>query len=450
MMPSLRKRCERGPSWPSSLCMATVLKVLLEFLRILRLARDYVQHFPGRWASLVAFLGRKLGALFRYCGLERPGTLRSPKPSKPPYRGSGARAYSVSGGPGVSKEYVVVAASTVPDSANYASAQDTGRHTATVSPTPAVGIPAQTLASLSIDQLHAGNPPTPFERRSLAHRSSGNLSAVSIQSRASSRFSIITNSRESTRAPALGQPSRLPRATHRQFGRGPDPSRSRDRPSRPPTPTTRPHTPYQFPHLEIITSNPPHFAYDDGRVSPVVQPSVSSHAHEPLSPPPMDGNQRKQSSTSVVIEFENPSTESLPLSSVNPPQLTEEPFTIDTTTAHSSPVTAAADFLDEEFPTASLPEDLLPEGRFVQLINSDQVPRYTKNITMQVGSIIVLPQLFTYVFRSREETAYDVKPLTTAFPQYVVTWTDDVVQSSPSSLQLSRAERVRARLTQAR
>jgi hypothetical protein len=444
-MPSLRKRCERGLSWPSSLCMATILKVLLEFLRILRLARDYVQQLPGRWASLVALLGRKLGALLRCCRLERPSTSRSPKPSKPPYRGSGTRAYSVSGGPAVSKEYVAVAASTVPDSANYPpNQQETRRQTATVAPTPAVGIPA----SLSIDQLHAGNSPTPFEGRSLA--SSRNLSAVSIQSRASSRLSIITNSRESTRAPALGQPSRLPRATHRQFGRGPDPSRSRDRPSRPPTPTTRPHTPYQFPHLEIITSNPPHIAYEDGRLSPVVQPSVSSHSHEPLSPPPMDGNQRKQSSTSVVIEFENPSTESLPLSSINPPQLTEEPFTIDTPTAHSPPATVAASLQDEEFPTASLPEDFLPEGRFVQLINSDQVPRYTKNVTMQVGSIVILLQLFTSVCRSREETAYDVKPLTTAFPQYVVIWTDDVVQSSPSSHQLCRAERVRARLAQAR
>jgi len=431
--------------------MATILKLLLEFLRILRLARDYVQHFPGRWASLVAFLGRKLGALLRCCGLERPGTLRSPKPSKPPYCGSGARAYSVSGGPAVSKEYVVVAASSVPDSANYPNPQETRRQTATVAPTPAVGIPAQTLASLSIDQLHASNSPTPFEGRSLAHRSSGNLSAISIQSKASSRLSIITNSRESTRAPALGQPSRLPRATHRQFGRGPDPSRSRDRPSRPSTPTTRPHTPYQFPRLEIITSNPPHVAYEDGRVSPVVQPpSVSPHSHEPLSPPPMDGNQRKQSSTSVVIEFENPSTESLPLSSINPPQLTEEPFTIDTPTANSPPVTVAESLQDEEFPTASLPEEFLPEGRFVQLINSDQVPRYTKNVTMQVGSIIILLQLFTSVCRSREETAYDVKPLTTVFPQYVMTWTDDVVQPSLSSLQLFRAERVRAWLAQAR
>jgi hypothetical protein len=164
----------------------------------------------------------------------------------------------------------------------------------------------------------------------------------------------------------------------------------------------------------------------------------------------MDGNRRKQSSTSVVIEFQNPSTESLPLSSINPPQLTEEPFTIDTATAHSSPVTAAGDLQDDEFHTASLPEDFLPEGRFVQLINSDQVPRYTKNVTMQVGSIIILRQLFTSVCRLREETAYDVKPLTTVFPQYVVTWTGDAVQFSLSSLQSFRAERVRPRLAQAR
>ena len=377
-----------GPSWPSefsSHCMAAILKVVLEFLRILRLARDHVQQFPGRCASLLAFLGRKLSVFLRCCGIERPGTLRSPKPFKPPYCGSRATAYSVSGGPVVSRE-CVVAASNVPESANYPNVRE--RQTATVSPTPTVGIPAQTLASLSVDQLHAGNPSTPFEGRSLAHRSSGNLSAISNQSRASDRFSVITNSRESTRAAPLGQPSRLPRATHRQFGRGPDPSRSRDRLSRSPSPMNRPHTPHQLPRLDFLTTNLPPYTRGDSGVIPVVQPPVSSYPHEPQSPPAMDEKHGKQSPTSVVFEFQNPSTESLPLSPLtNPPQLIEEPFAIDTATAHSSPVTAAADLQDGEptrSPSASLPDYFLPEGRSVQLINSDQVPRYSKNITMQV------------------------------------------------------------------
>ncbi|KAI0296406.1 hypothetical protein BC826DRAFT_233003 [Russula brevipes] len=44
----------------------------------------------------------------------------------------------------------------------------------------------------------------------------------------------------------------------------------------------------------------------------------------------------------------------------------------------------------------------LPDGRFLQLINSDQVPRYTKNIVI-----------------AREVAPYDVPPLTTAFPYMI-------------------------------
>jgi hypothetical protein len=44
---------------------------------------------------------------------------------------------------------------------------------------------------------------------------------------------------------------------------------------------------------------------------------------------------------------------------------------------------------------------ILPEGRFVQLINSDQISRYAKVATIP-----------------RVETVYDVKPLTTEFPYF--------------------------------
>jgi hypothetical protein len=397
--------------------VASVLEVLLEVLRVLRLARDHIQKVPGRWASLLlAFLSRKLSAFLRSCGLGKPGTLRRPNPSQPPFCGTRTSAYS---GPAVSREYVV-AASTVPNSANHPNLQE--RQTATAT----VGTPPTTLASLSVDQLHATNPQHPFEGRSLAQRSSGNVSNVSIQSRASDRLSIITNSRESTRAPAAGQPSRLPRATHRQFGRGPDPSRSRDHLSRSPSPMNRSHSPHQYPRLGVLTTNLPPHAHGDSSVNPGVQPSVSSYPYGPQSPSPRDEKQRKQSLTSVVFEFQNPSTESLPVSpSINPSQFMEKPFTVDTGTAHSSPVTSAADLQDEEHirsPATSLPDCFLPEGRSVHLINSDQVPRYTKDVLMQVGSIIIPLQLFTSVGRPREETEYYVKPLTTVFHQYVITW----------------------------
>ncbi|KAH9979764.1 hypothetical protein BJV74DRAFT_121406 [Russula compacta] len=380
--------------------MAPVLKVLLEFLRILRFARDYITRLPGRWASLLPFLRRKLGAWWRF-RQGKPSTFRGPKPAEPPSLSTRATSYTVSEGSAVVREYVV-AASTVPASASHPDLRERAeRQPATA--TPAVGVHPPTL---TVDHPHplARNPPHPFDGRSFDNRS---LSAVSIQSRASDRYSIITNSRESIRAPAIGQPSRVPRATHRQFGRGPDPSRSRERLSRPASPTSRPHSIHQGPHIEVIVTNQPYSGHGEGIDSPVVLDSASSYTHEPLSPPLTHGTRRRQSSTSVVVDIQNPSTESLPISSpTNPPQLTDEPFAIDSATAHSSPTSTTADLHDESsqhLPIVSPPTSdyILPDGRFVQLINSDQVPRYTKDVTIP-----------------REETPYDVAALTTTFPYY--------------------------------
>src|SRR5258708_2840866 len=71
--------------------------------------------------------------------------------------------------------------------------------------------------NLSIHQPH------PLYGRSRTTNSSGNLSDWSAQSCASERLPTIVNSRESLFAP-VDRPSRLPRGTYRQFGRGPDPS----------------------------------------------------------------------------------------------------------------------------------------------------------------------------------------------------------------------------------
>jgi len=362
-----------------SFCMSSILKVLLQCLRLLgpvRPVREYIQKFLRRWTLLLAVLGRKLSLLWRcHDGFGKPGTSRRPKSSGSP----------VSHSP-TSREYVV-AASTVPESANYPSSQELAeRQAATAALT--TGIPPTTQENLSVDHSYANDaidpddPPPSFDGRILAHHSSGNLSAVSVQSRASSRFSVITTSRESIRAIPVGQPSRPSRATHRQFGRGPNPSKSRDRSS----PTSRSHTPRQLPRLEIVTLDAPHFAHGDDGVGSVNQPSPSSDTQESPSPPSMDRNSKKRSSTSLVFNVQNPSTESLPSSSVmNPQPLTDQPFGIDSAaTAHSSRVKIPADLYDEGLirsPT-SLSDNLLPEGRFVQLINSDQVPRYTKNFVM--------------------------------------------------------------------
>lgn len=372
----------------SFFCMASILKVILQFLRTLHLARDYISYYPSRWASLFAFLRRGLSVLWHF-RLESPSTLPRPKSPETSFFGSRASGYSVSSISTVPRE-CVVAASTVPESVVYPNPQERAeRQTATATPTG--GIPPTAPVNLSVDHLHAPNPPTPVDGRVITNHSSGNLSTVSIQSRASDRFSVITNSHESIRAPPVGQPPRLARAIYRQFGRGPDPSRSRDRPSRPPTPMSRPLTPHQHPVPGGIATNLRTSARGDGRVSPmpVAQPPVSSDTHRARSESPIDGNRTRQRTTSVVFDLQNPSTESIS----SPLKLTEEPSAMDTSTAHSSPVIASVDLHDEvpiRSRAASPWDGLLPPGRSVQPFNSDQVPRYTKNIKMQVWYIIAL------------------------------------------------------------
>jgi hypothetical protein len=113
---------------------------------------------------------------------------------------------------------------------------------------------------------------------------------------------------------------------------------------------------------------------------------------------------RGWSSTSVNVNIQNPSKDSLPNSfSTNPSQITEEPFVVDSASVHSSPDSLVVDqYHDDEplpgFPTSSNTDTLdysVPEGRFVRLINSDEILRYTKDVTMQVGYIIL--SLYPYM-----------------------------------------------------
>ena len=373
----------------SSSCMAAVLKAL-EFLRILRdYCIKYIKRFPCRGASLLAFLGRKLIVWWRFC----LGKLGPPKPTESPL-GTQTSSYSVSGA--TVREYVI-AASHVPPSASQPSLHElTERQPAAARVAQTVDVYPSVPASLSVYQPHSYNAPHPPGGRSLVNRSYANLSVISIQSRASDRYSIITNSPDALRAPR-GQSSQLPRAIYRQFGRGPDPLPSREgaiRPStststtRPPASTTRPHMPTYPSRLEIVTTNLPSI-HRDTKVDPVVQhePSASSYTHEPLRIP------KRQSSTSVVVDVQSPSTESLPISLTNQRQISNEPFVVDSSTAHSSPDSSAVDLPNEpDSPTSSGHPTLdfyLPEGRFLKLIHSEMIPRYTKAVTMQVGSTIL-------------------------------------------------------------
>ena len=265
--------------------MASIPKVL-EFLRIICSATDCITRFPGRGATLLSFLRRKLIVWWRFWF----GKSGHPKPAERPLLGTKASSRSVSGS-AVVKEYVV-AASYVPTSASHARPHErTESQPAAVTQTVSVHhhpVPP----SISVDPPRAHDPSShPLGERSLVNRRYATLSAVSLQSRASDRFSIITTSPGALRAPH-DQRSRVPsRVTSRPFGRGTDPSRLRRRPARPPVVDL---------HDETLSGSPTH---------------------------------------------------------TNPP--------------------------------------IIPEGRFVQLINSDQIPRYDRGATMQVGYFIPSLHLVT-------------------------------------------------------
>jgi hypothetical protein len=361
--------------------MPSILKILLDFLRKLRLPR--VNRCPGLWASFVAFICRRF-VLWRLW-LKNMDTFRKARPAEPSFPCIGARGYSVLGSSAKIKEHVV-AASTVPTSASLTNLHDRApRQTTTATPSGAITPPAPATGGLTV-----GHAPSAYDAMHPGNGSSANLS---IHSRASDRLSIFTSSRESLRFP-VGQPSQLPRATHRQFGLGPRRSRSNVRPSRSPSPSDRLPPHHQPPRLQVDTTNiHSHVVRIDPATSTPVPPSAT-YMHE-LSPPIDNRRQRRQSSGSVAVDVENPSTESLALGPSSPPPVTDEPFAIESPSAHSSLVSVVVDIPEELLqvsPTASseISDFYLPEGQYIGLINSDQVPRYTKGFKMQVNPIVLL------------------------------------------------------------
>lgn len=367
--------------------MASILQVLLYFLRKLRFTKGSIHHYIKRWTSFLAFLGRRFGINYLWHDRKR-GTSHKPTQAE--------RSFSRTGGRLELGEFVV-AASHIPASAashrDVVGATGQPQTTAVRTTSPPASVRAEPLR----------DPPHPTSTTLgvgiYSNRSSANLSTLS---RASDRLSILqTQSRESLHATPVGQTTRFPRAPHRQFGRGPSPSPSNERPSRSSSPTRRAHQPsptsriHPLPRLEVDTSNL-HPLHVEIRNSPIDPPSAISHVHhEPLSPPSLHGHRRRHSSTSVVVGIVTPSTESLPLSPLpNQHPLTDEPYTIGSPVDDPSPAAGAPDAREESpqhSPIASSPSDTsnldLPEGRFLQLINSEQVPRYTKEVTVQVDHI---------------------------------------------------------------
>jgi len=385
--------------------MVSLLKVLLKFFRILRFAKDRIEHFPRHWVSLLSYLGRKLSE-WRGSWPNKPGTCRNPEPTVTSFLGAGVGCCSVSSGSGGLSGFAL-AASTVPSS----SSTNPQSAPLPVGPTP---------ATLSVDSSSRGLSPNPTNQ--LIGNNPANRSSASIQSRASDRLSIIStqtrNSRASSRASARsGQPTQdtrqdpRPRGTHRQFGRAPSPSRLRDRSSGPPSLIPSPYT-AQPHHIEIVQPSAYVHANTDhsrsssiGPQGPTDSPSLSSHS---------------QWATSIRVNVQNPSTESLPKTpSINAREFGEEPTTMGTPTRSLSRISLAdrsETASQHSYAASSASSRMPPEGRIVQLINSEQIPRYTKTITTLSRLFYPGYVVFTFFGRPREENLTFVGPLTTKFP----------------------------------
>ena len=262
----------------------------------------------------------------------------------------------------------IVACSTVPTSASVPSLQDPDRSTRQ----PATTIPSGgTFLPPGADSLTADHAPCLTSYPDERTPANPSPTSLSVHSSASDRRNIITHSLESLHAP-VDQPSRLSRTTHREPGQGQDTSQSIERQFRS-SPTDRL---CQLPRPDIDISFDMHV---DGKNTPSISPAV---------PPSL---------TSVVLDVHNSAAEPLPTSSsTNSQRLMDESYVIGSPPAHYSPIYATAEESSQRLPPASLVMPDLPEHCALRLMDSDDVPRYSKGIKMQVNASSSILPLHTY------------------------------------------------------
>ena len=358
-----------------SLHMASVLKVFHHILCKLRSSRVFFHHFFRRWALFLAFLGRRL-CVWRLWDQVWDDRKRGTFP-----RVEQAKLSSPCTRNGLELREYVVAASYIPASVTRSASHPASLHHALQQPQPAtsLGIPLAP-ADFSVGPPSHPDHVNPSSVSGARIEPNRRSSDSRVRRRSSDRRSTTqTHSRESSLTP-VSPPTPSPRAPHRQFGPGPSLPPSRES-SRSPSPTP------QLP-LEIDVFPYPRTQVDR-RNSPITPPSVTSYGHVQPSPSSIHGHRRRQSSTSVVVGIVNPSTDSLPHRFfTDGPPLTEEPYTMDSPISYLSiPDIDLHEGLPQHRPTTPSPSDL-PAGRFLQLVNSEQVPRYTKEVTVQVDYIV--------------------------------------------------------------
>ena len=371
--------------------MASPSGILVEFLRRFFPTKDHIRRFLRRWTSLLAFLARKMGE-WRFLWLGNPGMIRSPKipEPEPSFSSDRAGSSSVSGGSACRDGIAgyVVAACTVPGSANH----PLSREPAQPQPDTAPRGSTPTLATLPIDPSRALGPSMANQTAGSSHanQSSGNLS---VQSRASDRPSTISFSRTSLCAPVHNdRPSQDHEATYRQFGRGPGAPRSRSRGRSSRSPSPKPSLNIAHPdNFDIASTDARVYAHEVINHTTSFQdltdlPSSPSHTQE--RPGRSAIRRQKQRTTSIDWDVQNPSTESLPIALNNPQEITQDPMPMDTST-HLSLQTLPSDRAETASQSSHMTYSAtsiftlpLPEDHVLELIVSDQIPRYVNNATM--------------------------------------------------------------------
>ncbi|KAF8258667.1 hypothetical protein EI94DRAFT_1691246 [Lactarius quietus] len=357
--------------------MTSVLNLFRDILFKSRSSRGFFHRFFRHWALFFAFLGqigRRLN-VWRLWGDRKRGAFPKAKQAECSSPGSFPGTNSSLD----SRKYAIVAASTIPESASHPSLREANQ---------------QPQAALSI---------TPLIDKDLAKSSSvfdttindTTIDSIRSHDKPSIKPSIIQT----------GQPTQFP-GDACQFGSGPSVPPSREHPSRSPSPPD--HLP-EFLRLYTDVTNPHRTTNVDDRNSPINPPSAAvSNVHESLNPRTLHRNRRRQSSTSVVVRIDSEAlpTGSHPLSPLaNQQPLTDEPYAIGSPIEQPSPVADVPDAREgspQHNPIASSPSVRsnldLPDGCIFQMINSEQIPRYTKAVTVP-----------------RERTSYQIPPLTTTF-----------------------------------
>jgi hypothetical protein len=332
--------------------MIHILKVFLKFLCKLRFTRGFIHYSLKRWALLLAFFGRGFGVWHpRNDGKRGTVTFRKTERADRSFRSPRTQFES--------RELMAAASN----------------------------VPAQHYVSGASRQPQPATP-----NATHWHDATCAPLAAHLAAEADHRDCAYPTSSGRTGSQEDGQPSQFLRAGEGYLGHDLYTSPSRERLSRPPLPRD---------------------------ISPLLLPS--SLAHVPSTPTSNPGSRGRQSTTTAIVGVKGSSTESLHLHPLtSPPPLTGEPYVIASSTTHSSPISDAL-HLREGPPQLSprtsitLSNTSLPNGCSVKPMNPDQVPRYTRNITVQVDDIITIFKCLHLLVRPRKRPDYEIQPLTTTF-----------------------------------